>query len=387
MPSLTSRATGSSSASATKSTAKLSSAQKDRLRRIARRNVIGADGEGLGSADIKMTPTAESLRDAWDASLEPAPPALKGDFGVEGVVRVKPQAPITLQRQRAIRERQIKDGQGVEVPVGGVSYNPTQEAHEALLKTAVDEELASSPRRSERPRRLRCLRRRRWRRVVCRLCPEGSTSTACLSVLGSRPIPGRTRRRTGGCACQKADEAEDAGAAEQGRAADRQGAGGGARATSRQVAQVGRVRAGAQAPRRGPTQEAGRGRRATQAAQSREGTAGTRRRREDRKAQGSEGQRRRSARRGSRRDPSPAQGEWHHFTGGRCLADVSQPEGNLFKDRYLALQKKQLVEPRVKQLYVPTTWICLVSVLISYRPKRRVRKTKEYEKHAWKRFQ
>lgn len=31
---------------------------------------------------------------------------------------------------------------------------------------------------------------------------------------------------------------------------------------------------------------------------------------------------------------------------------MSQPEGNLFKDRYLALQKKALIEPRVKQMYV-----------------------------------
>lgn len=29
-----------------------------------------------------------------------------------------------------------------------------------------------------------------------------------------------------------------------------------------------------------------------------------------------------------------------------------RPEGNLFKDRFLALQKRALVEPRVPQLYV-----------------------------------
>jgi len=46
-----------------------------------------------------------------------------------------------------------------------------------------------------------------------------------------------------------------------------------------------------------------------------------------------------------------------------------KPQGNLFRDRFLSLQQRALVEPRVPVL-----------------PKHRKTKTKEYEKHAWKRF-
>ena len=47
-----------------------------------------------------------------------------------------------------------------------------------------------------------------------------------------------------------------------------------------------------------------------------------------------------------------------------------QPEGNLFKDRFLSLQQRALIEPRVRVL-----------------PKKRRLRIIEYEKHAWKRFQ
>ncbi|KAI0319739.1 P60-like protein [Amylostereum chailletii] len=46
-----------------------------------------------------------------------------------------------------------------------------------------------------------------------------------------------------------------------------------------------------------------------------------------------------------------------------------KPEGNLFKDRFLSMQHRALVEPRVPVL-----------------PTKRRTKMKEYEKHAWKRF-
>ncbi|GJE86349.1 Nop53 domain-containing protein [Phanerochaete sordida] len=45
-----------------------------------------------------------------------------------------------------------------------------------------------------------------------------------------------------------------------------------------------------------------------------------------------------------------------------------KPEGNLFKDRFLSMQQRALIEPRVPVL-----------------PKRKA-KLKEYEKHAWKKF-
>lgn len=47
-----------------------------------------------------------------------------------------------------------------------------------------------------------------------------------------------------------------------------------------------------------------------------------------------------------------------------------KPEGNLFKDRFLNLQQRALIEPRVPVV-----------------PKRRKARIIEYEKHAWKRFE
>jgi len=47
-----------------------------------------------------------------------------------------------------------------------------------------------------------------------------------------------------------------------------------------------------------------------------------------------------------------------------------KPEGNLFRDRFQSLQQRALVEPRIPVL-----------------PTKRKFKVKEYEKHAWKRFE
>jgi len=47
-----------------------------------------------------------------------------------------------------------------------------------------------------------------------------------------------------------------------------------------------------------------------------------------------------------------------------------KPEGNLFKDRFVSLQKRAIIEPRVRVV-----------------PKRIKNKSKEYEKHPWKRFE
>ncbi|KAF8713555.1 hypothetical protein AX14_012935 [Amanita brunnescens Koide BX004] len=47
-----------------------------------------------------------------------------------------------------------------------------------------------------------------------------------------------------------------------------------------------------------------------------------------------------------------------------------KPEGNLFRDRFLSMQQRALIEPRVRII-----------------PKKRRAKVVEYEKHAWKRFE
>ena len=67
-------------------------------------------------------------------------------------------------------------------------------------------------------------------------------------------------------------------------------------------------------------------------------------------------------------------------------------EGNLFKDRWLSMQQRALVEPRVPVLCVSSSASSIgVIVMADFnrdfdRPKRKA-KLKEYEKHAWKRFE
>lgn len=66
-----------------------------------------------------------------------------------------------------------------------------------------------------------------------------------------------------------------------------------------------------------------------------------------------------------------------------------QPQGNLFRDRFLSLQHRALVEPRVPVLYVHRRYFALYTLIILHvhRPRRRRTKVKDYEKHAWKRFE
>jgi nucleolar protein 53 len=141
VPSLTSRVSSSSPASSSHKI-KLSPHEKARLRRIARKTVIGSDGAGLGSADISVVAAASRvLRDAWGTPAAEAVEGPVGGFGEEAMRKIEPKAPITLQRQREIRRAQVEEGLVAEVPGAGTSYNPSQEAHEKLLEKAVEQEL------------------------------------------------------------------------------------------------------------------------------------------------------------------------------------------------------------------------------------------------------
>ena len=62
-----------------------------------------------------------------------------------------------------------------------------------------------------------------------------------------------------------------------------------------------------------------------------------------------------------------------------------KPEGNLFKDRFLSMQQRALIEPRVPVLCVYRVPSPFKFTYNSRRPKRKA-KLKEYEKHAWKKF-
>lgn len=64
-----------------------------------------------------------------------------------------------------------------------------------------------------------------------------------------------------------------------------------------------------------------------------------------------------------------------------------QTEGNLFRDRFLSMQQRALIEPRVRVLYVsPYSLRVSLSTDLHFRPKKRKAKIIEYEKHPFKRF-
>ena len=64
-----------------------------------------------------------------------------------------------------------------------------------------------------------------------------------------------------------------------------------------------------------------------------------------------------------------------------------KPEGNLFKDRFLSMQQRALIEPRSLVLYVSFSimWAEWALICVLCRSKHKA-KVKEYEKHAWKKF-
>ena len=150
IPSLTSCATAQPSSRKTK----ISSAEKARLRRIARRELVGVDGSGgLGSADIK--PTTPINRDAW---VETKPDIPAGGFGEETMNRPIVKAPKTITRQRQIYlSSQVQNGRGVELPEEGTSYNPSAESHAHLIGLAYEEEKARLAKEAEDEERIKTL--------------------------------------------------------------------------------------------------------------------------------------------------------------------------------------------------------------------------------------
>lgn len=71
-----------------------------------------------------------------------------------------------------------------------------------------------------------------------------------------------------------------------------------------------------------------------------------------------------------------------------CLLFFSlQPEGNLFRDRFLSMQQRALIEPRAPVWCVSSPFLFIVLLrFVTLRRSRKQAKTKEYEKHAYKRF-
>lgn len=126
---------------------KLSGKEKARLRRIAGRTEDG-------SADVRKTSVA-SLHDAWVAA--PAQEGLLGGFGDEAVIKHNVKTPETLQKLREERRALIEAQLEAELPVAGVSYNPAAEAHAALMKKALEEELALLKKEEREAKRIETL--------------------------------------------------------------------------------------------------------------------------------------------------------------------------------------------------------------------------------------
>ena len=131
VPSLASRLAPSSSRKT-----KVSCTEKARLRRIARRDTVAHDGSGLGSADVRKGASSH-LKDAW---IE-VDPGATGEYGEKGMIKRNVKPPPTLAKHREIYfSSQVESGRAVDIPEGGVSYNPSAESHQRLLELAVEEE-------------------------------------------------------------------------------------------------------------------------------------------------------------------------------------------------------------------------------------------------------
>ncbi|WWC67299.1 uncharacterized protein I206_101207 [Kwoniella pini CBS 10737] len=134
VPSLTSKPSSSSSAKKTK--IHISSAEKERLRRIARKTTTHPD-EITTSAEIRKIDPSES-KDVW---VEEEEIKVKGGFGEETIIKKQIKVPTTLKKQREIYlNSQVENGIHLEIPKGGVSYNPTLESHQKLINEALNEE-------------------------------------------------------------------------------------------------------------------------------------------------------------------------------------------------------------------------------------------------------
>lgn len=113
---------------------KLSGREKARLRKMA----LKSEAEAGREANVKATDVS-SLHDAW--GKKEAFKSLPGGWGDEGVIKPKVKAPETLTRQRALRRAVDQAQLDAELPRAGVSYNPSADAHQALLEEAITQEM------------------------------------------------------------------------------------------------------------------------------------------------------------------------------------------------------------------------------------------------------
>ncbi|TYJ57429.1 hypothetical protein B9479_001745 [Cryptococcus floricola] len=339
VPSLTSKI--SKAPAADKKQHLLSRAEKDRLKRIARKTQAFSDGTGLSSADIQARGPAE--KDAWEEEEEFV---VKGGFGEETIVKRKVKAPITIERQRELYLEKAKKVE--EQPEGGLSYNPRAEAHQKLIDAAIQEELDALKREEAEAARLE-----KFGAVIeaRRNAPQSEFAEGMevgggesdseeeedddVEKLTKKPSKRKTTAQRNRQARQRALEA--ALLANKNR-----------RNLANSVLSAPALNLQIEAQK---VLQAEKDQKAKELRQQKE--------KELKKA---------GQKIGRHRVP----GKRVEVQLGEDLAESLRqvkPEGNLFKDRFLDLQKRALIEPRVPQL-----------------PKKRSLKTKEYEKFAYKHF-
>lgn len=342
VPSLTSRT------AAPRKKPAVTSKDKARIRRIARRTV-----DDTTSADVRKV--AAPVRDAWSAEAEDDVPLPAGGFGVEGMVKRTVKAPQTIEEQRQARLAIAAAALEGELPRAGVSYNPAAEAHRALIEAAAAEErarVAAEEREAEKQRLLGEV-------VVSRQAAEHTMSESFVDGM-------HVGRGDGVDSDSEAESDGDDAPALVKKPTKRK--------TQAQRNKAKRAKEAAQALK----DEARRKKleRAIPGAKALGKSVEARQKAIDeakRLRKLAKEQRERSAYKGGEKVGKfkvPQQAVPVQL--GEDLAESLRqvkPEGNLFKDRFLSLQRRALVEPRVPHL-----------------PKKRTLKVKEYEKHAFKRF-
>lgn len=341
MPSLTSRAV------APKKKPTVTSKEKARIRKIARRTV-----DDRTSADVRKTDLS-TLRDAWEEEEEDLPLPEDG-FGIEGMVKPRVKVPQTIEELHRQRLEIAAAHAKEDLPVAGISYNPAVEAHTKLIEAAVEEErkrIAAEEREAERLRLLGEV-------VAARRATEPE--------LSETHVDGMAVGRGDGVDSDSSSDEEDDEPAVVKKPTKRK--------TQAQRNKAKRAKELAQQQK----EEARRRKleRSIPGAKSISKTVEARQKAIEearRLRQLAKDKRERSALRGGEKIGKfkvPEQAVPVQL--GEDLAESLRqvkPEGNLFKDRFLALQRRALVEPRVPHL-----------------PKKRSLKVKEYEKHAYKRF-
>lgn len=343
MPSLTARVV------VAKKKPAVTAKEKARIRKIARRTV-----DDRTSADVRKTDLS-SLRDAWGSDVEDEVPLPSGGFGLEGMVKPKVKAPQTIEEQRQARLAISAAQLASELPAAGVSYNPAVEAHSKLIEAAAEEErkrLAAEEREAERLRLLGEV-------VASRRATEFELSDTHVDGMAV------------GLASDSEDDDDAAAAAADEPALVKKPT---KRKTQAQRNKAKRAKEAAQAQK----DEARRRKleKAIPGAKSLGKTVEARQKAIDeakRLRQLAKEKRERAGYRGGEKVGKFKVAEQAvPVQLGEDLAESLRqvkPEGNLFKDRFLSLQRRALLEPRVPHL-----------------PKRRALKVKEYEKHAYKRF-